>query len=186
MRWMRWMRPFLAIAVALAVAVTLAARGGGNEGSGTAKAAQAPGKTAAKRKTPPLIGGFYNEHSVTYLLTDVSQRKDAKALSKATGFPVSYVPALNRVPDGATARLYLFTNGVAGPNPFGFQPNVLDSVPGEPGYSPLWRVYAVSWKAAATPRELKSEKKILAAERGGELTIKRTPLIKNSPVIPGR
>jgi len=135
-------------------------------------------------KTPPAIGGFYAGKAVTYILTDVSQAKDAKGLSKATGYPVIYVPKLNRVPESALARLYLFTNGVKGPNPFGFQANVLDSVPGSPKYSPLWRVYAVAWKAGATPKLLKSEAAVLGAQRAGDVTVKRQPLVKNSPVLP--
>jgi hypothetical protein len=135
------------------------------------------------KKTPPLISGYYNGRKATYLLTDVSTKKDAKALSKATKFPVTYSAKLARVPDAALAHLYLFTNGVNGPNPFGFQPNVIDSIPGQHKYSPLWRVYAVHWTADASPRELKSEAQILRARSTGELTIKKTALIKNSPVV---
>ena len=144
----------------------------------------AVGATGRATKTPPLIGGYYDGKGVRYLLTDVSQLKDAKGLSKATGFRVNYVPKLNLAPDGALAKLYLFTNGVKGPNPFGFQANVLDSVPGEPKYSPLWRVYAVTWSTGATPKLVTSEGAILALQKAGKLTIKRTPLIKNSPVVP--
>jgi len=74
-----------------------------------AVAAQA-GETMSKK--PPLIPGYAHGRSVTYLLTDVSTRKDATALSKKTGYPVTYVPKLNRVPEGALAKLYLFMNGV--------------------------------------------------------------------------
>ena len=134
-------------------------------------------------KTPPLIGGFYNGRSVTYLLTDVSTRKDAQALSKATNFPVTFSAKLARVPETALAKLYLFMNGVKGPNPFGFQPNVIDSVPGQSKYSPLWRVYAVTWNSGATPTQLRSEQAILKAKAAGKLTITKTSLVKNSPVV---
>jgi hypothetical protein len=135
-------------------------------------------------KTPPRIGGFYDGKQVFYLLTDVSARKDARDLSKATKFPVAFSPRIGRVPEGALARLYLFTNGVSGPNPFGFQANVIDSIPGQPKYSPLWRVYAVTWVDGATPRLLRSERLILQARAAGDLTVKRTALVKNSPVLP--
>ena len=151
---------------------------------GVALGAQAAGTASDAAKKPPLIGGFYAGKAVTYLLTDVSQKKDAADLSKATKFPVAFVPRLNRVPEGALAKLYLFTNGVSGPNPFGFQANILDSVPGQPRYSPLWRVYAVIWNSSATARLLKSERQVLAARAAGDLTITRTKLIKNSPVVP--
>ncbi len=140
--------------------------------------------SGSANRTPPLIGGYYDGKGVTYLLTDVSQPKDAKALSKATGFRVNYVPKLNRAPESALAKLYLFTNGVKGPNPFGFQANVVDSIPGAPGYSPLWRVYAVTWATGAKAKLLTSEDAILVLQKTGKLTIKRTPLIKNSPIVP--
>lgn len=134
-------------------------------------------------KRPPLIAGFYQGKSVTYLLTDVSTKKDAAGLSKWSGFPVKFVASLGRIPDSSLAKLYLFTNGVKGPNPFGFQANVLDSVPGDSNYSPLWRVYAVKWDASASPKLLKSEAQILQAQKAGELTITKAPLVKNSPVV---
>ncbi len=143
------------------------------------KMAQAP---APEAEEPPLIGGFHDGQAVTYLLTDVSDEMEAAGLSEATGYPVTFVPSLGRVPESSTAKLYLFMNGVQGPNPFGFQANVLDSVPGDPSYSPLWRVYAVSWTEDAEPAELRSEDEILQAEEAGELSIEETPLVKNSPV----
>jgi hypothetical protein len=139
---------------------------------------------SATAKTPPRIGGFYDGRQVFYLLTDVSSRKDATALSKATRFPVSFSPRIGRVPETALAKLYLFMNGVKGPNPFGFQANVIDSVPGQPKYSPLWRVYAVKWSAGRTPSLLRSEAQILRARADGDLSVTKTPLVKNSPVLP--
>jgi hypothetical protein len=151
-----------------------------------AVAATARGSESAPvaAKTPPRIGGFYDGKQVFYLLTDASIRKDARDLSKATKFPVAFSPRIGRVPGGALAKLYLFTNGVEGPNPFGFQANVIDSIPGQAKYSPLWRVYAVTWADAATARLLRSERQILRARTAGDLTVKRTALVKNSPVLP--
>jgi len=178
-RRLTWMAAGLFLAPAI-----LAACGGDEDTSGTATpspVAQATEKPQAD--SPPLIVGYYKGEEVTYLLTDASTEADATALSGATNYPVTFVASLNDVPDGSTAKLYLFMNGVEGPNPFGFQPNVIDSVPGDPGYSPLWRVYAVKWSDGATARELKSEEDILATETAGDLTIEKAPLIKNSPVV---
>lgn len=146
--------------------------------------APAAAEAQAESGTPPLIGGFADGEPVNYLLTDVSDQKEAQGLSEATGFPVAFVPSLAEVPDVVLANLYLFMNGVEGPNPFGFQANVLDTVPGDQGYSPLWRVHAVTWTDEAAATELRSEDDILAAEEAGELSIEETPLVKNSPVVP--
>jgi hypothetical protein len=148
------------------------------------ESAPAAAEASAETGAPPLIGGFVDGEPVNYLLTDVSDEKEAQGLSEATGFPVTFVPSLAEVPDSALANLYLFMNGVEGPNPFGFQANVLDTVPGDEGYSPLWRVHAVTWADEAAATELRSEEDILAAEEAGELTVEETPLVKNSPVVP--
>ncbi|MGH2739255.1 MAG: DUF7482 domain-containing protein, partial [Actinomycetota bacterium] len=170
----------LKLIAGLAVLALVAAACGSEEPAVDRPAAETPEPTA---QMPPLIGGFYEGDDVTYLLTDVSVEAEAEGLSEATGFPVSFVPSLGDIPKASLAKLYLFMNGVEGPNPFGFQPNVLDTVPGDPGYSPLWLVHAVTWADGAEPRELRSEGEILEAEDAGELAIEVTPLVKNSPVV---
>ena len=185
----RWRPVWLLPGLILTAALLAVACGGDDEEMAATRAptsttaTRAPTSTIAPQaKTPPLIGGFYNDKPVTYLLTDISSQADATALSKATGYPVTFVPSLGQVPEASLTKLYLFMNGVKGPNPFGFQANVLDSVPGQPAYSPLWRVYAVKWAGGVTAKELKSEQDIVAAQSAGELTIEKTPLVKNSPV----
>lgn len=61
-------------------------------------------------------------------------------------------------------------NGIYGPNPFGFQRNVIDSLPGMPNYSPLWLHAFVKWVDGKTPRELVSEQQILDAKGAGEVS----------------
>lgn len=41
----------------------------------------------------------------------------------------------------------------------------------------------LSWNHDATPRILRSEEEILEAERAGELTIQRTSVIVNAPIV---
>jgi len=176
----------VALVAVAALAVAAAACGDDEEDSGGPTATREPAAAQTEEpqaKTPPLIVGYYNGEEVTYLLTDASTEADAAGLSDATGYPVTFVASLGDVPDASTAKLYLFMNGVEGPNPFGFQPNVVDSVPGDALYSPLWRVYAVTWADSATPVELKSEAEILAAQSAGDLTFEKAPLVKNSPVV---
>ena len=42
--------------------------------------------------------------------------------------------------------LWIFKNGVKGVGLMGFQPNVFNSIPGDPKYTSLWRVNLVEWK----------------------------------------
>jgi hypothetical protein len=75
------------------------------------------------------------------------------------------------------APLWTITNGAGG------QHNVIDTVPGRPDYSPLWQINKVRWKAAVTPRLLKSAAAVKAAAASGDVTIQKTSLVVNCPVL---
>jgi hypothetical protein len=55
----------------------------------------------------------------------------------------------------------------------GFQASVVDSIPGDPGYTPLWKVSIVEWKTSSgtTPTILGSDDAIAAAQSKGQITI---------------
>lgn len=172
-----------AIVGAVGLMLALAACGGGEttpSGQGTSPA---PTATAAA-KIFPIVSGYAHGKAVNYLLQEVSAPDVAKLMTEKTGFNVPVVESLAKVPRSALADLYLFMNGVSGPNPFGFQKNVIDSVTGEPGYSPLWRHTFVKWKEGVTSRELKSEDEITQAAQAGEVTLEGSKLVINCPVIP--
>jgi hypothetical protein len=65
----------------------------------------------------------------------------------------------------------------------GFQPDVFDSVPGDEGYSPLRRLYLVTWKDESGARELKTLSEVQEAERKGEVTIERQDVVINEPFL---
>jgi hypothetical protein len=75
------------------------------------------------------------------------------------------------------APIWAFTNGADG------QHNVIDVVPGDKGYTPLWQVNMLTWKDGASVRLLTSASAIKAALAAGELTIKRTKTVVNCPVV---
>jgi hypothetical protein len=70
-----------------------------------------------------------------------------------------------------------FTNGTAD------QHNVVDTVPGDSDYTPLWRVRKATWKDGVTPRTLKSLAAVEAARSSGDLTIEQTSIVVNCPVV---
>ena len=125
----------------------------------------------AKANVPvvlPLIKGYVKGHEVFYITTEASEKAVADHLTNLTGSRVVYAPALKNTPADSLANIYEFKNGVKGTGPEGFQPNVADSQPGDPGYSPVWRINLVEWKQGITPRELKSEIDIITAQEKGE------------------
>jgi hypothetical protein len=75
------------------------------------------------------------------------------------------------------APIWGFTNGASG------QRNVIDALPGERGYTPLWQVNMVTWRDGVMPRILQSAAAIRRAAEAGELTVRRTATIVNCPVV---
>jgi len=131
----------------------------------------------------PLIMGYADGNEVFYITTEASDEGVANHLTDLTGFRVVYTPAIANTPKTALANIYEFTNGIEGTGPAGFQPNVADSQPGDPEYSPAWAVQHVTWIDGSTPRELTSEDEILAARDAGEVTIEETGVVVNCPFI---
>jgi len=154
--------------------------------SGTAFSANAVMQDLSDTSIPidiPLVMGYADGNKVFYITTEASHKEVADHLTDLLGFSVTYTPAIKNTPKDALANIYEFTNGVQGPGPAEFQPNVADSQPGDPEYSPAWSVQHVTWTDESTARELTSEDEILAAQKAGELTIEATGVVVNCPFI---
>lgn len=74
---------------------------------------------------------------------------------------------------GGTAKILVFGNGITGPGPMGFQPSVVDSLPGNPVWSPLWDHFTFTWVDGKTPAVVRDQKELLQRESAGDL--KRWP-----------
>lgn len=142
------------------------------------------GGTARATGNPiPPVTAYYEGQQVRFIHTEVSDPKVARTLTTMMGSPVLVVPALAQVPEAAQAKVYVFTNGVKGGGPMGFQPDIFDTVPGDPGYSPLRRLLLVTWKAPAKARELKTLREVMDAEARGEVVIEQTDVVINEPFV---
>ena len=131
----------------------------------------------------PLVKGLYDGKDVFYITTEASDSTIASALGKFTNFPVTFAPALAKTPASAQANIYAFKNGVKGGGVLGFQPNVVDSIPGDSKYSPLWKINLVEWKDPSTATTLGSEDDIMAAFNSGKITITPTTIVVNCPIV---
>ena len=135
---------------------------------------------------PPPVTGYYQGEEILFIHTEASDPEVADMLATMMESPVLVVPQLAQVPDAALAEVYVFSNGIQpeGPaGPFGYQPDILDSVPGEPAYSPLRRVNLANWQPDATPRLLQSTDELVAAQKAGEVTITQTGVVVNMPML---
>jgi hypothetical protein len=75
------------------------------------------------------------------------------------------------------ADIWSVTNGVDG------QYNIIDVVPGQKAYTPLWDVVLVTWKDGVKPRKLTSAAAVRKALRAGQVTMKEAGIVVNCPVI---
>jgi hypothetical protein len=117
--------------------------------------------------TLPLTRGYVNGFEVFYISTEASDKGLADHLTNFTHSRVSFAAALKNAPPQSLSNIYVFRNGIKGSGPLGFQPNVADSQPSDPGYGPLWRINNVERKQGVSPKELKSETDILSAQKNG-------------------
>ena len=120
---------------------------------------------------------------IFFVHTEASDPGVAETLTNMMQSPVILVPSLADVPATALANVYVFTNGVAGSGPFGYQPDVFDNPPGTSGYTPLRRLNVVTWVNESVARELKSAVDVLDAEKAGEITIEQPGVVINMPFV---
>lgn len=135
----------------------------------------------------PLLQGWHDGEEVLYITTDVSDRAIAKAKN------ANYAPRLRdavpnypKPPQVKTAleRVYDFPNHEQDKGVFASVPKPLGPESRDRHYSPLWLMYTVVWNDPSKARELKSEEAIFVAEDQGLVTITRTNVVLNCPVIP--
>ncbi len=85
--------------------------------------------------------------------------------------------AVKLKPGNKVAPIWAVTNGVED------QYNIIDVVPGQAGYTPLWDVKLVTWKSGVAPRKLTSAAAVRRAVSAGDATVKDAGMVVNCPVI---
>lgn len=151
---------------------------------------QTPASMEMGRAEPhvPPVTGYYNGEEIQFLHTEASDPKIAAMLTDMMDSLVVTVPPLADVPKKALAPVFVFQDGIkpedkAKAGPFGFQPDVFNTVPGQSGYTPLRTVHLVDWRPGATPRLLKSAQEISRAEQADEVTVTEPGVVVNMPVV---
>jgi len=143
----------------------------------------APQQSEPAKAELPAGKAWAEGKEIYFVHTEASDPGVAEKLTNMMKSPVMLVPSLAKVPDDALANVYVFTNGVKGSGPFGFQADVFDNPPGTEGYTPLRRLNVVAWKDEGKARELKSAKEVLDAEAAGELTVEQPGVVINMPFV---
>ncbi|MBI4202999.1 MAG: hypothetical protein HY532_07810 [Chloroflexi bacterium] len=142
-----------------------------------------PMDSASSQAGPPLVMGYYGGQPMLFIHTEASDMAVAEMLTMMMGSKVLVVSSLSGVPDELLADVFVFTNGVRGDGPFGYQPDVFDQSPDEEGYTPLRRVNLVVWQEGVVATELRSANAVNAAIVRGEVTVTRPGVVVNMPII---
>ncbi|OZG75355.1 hypothetical protein BTA51_02945 [Hahella sp. CCB-MM4] len=135
--------------------------------------------------TLPLVQGWFEDQKVYYITTDVSDHDMAVKMNAVYAPRLrDALPSYPKPPGLKTAieRVYRFpgTNFKSvfpsAPEPFGPQSE-------NTHYSPLWLLYEVHWNPGTAPHQLTSEEAILEAEEQQLVTIHRTDIVVNCPIV---
>jgi hypothetical protein len=131
----------------------------------------------------PAALAYYDGEEVYFIHPEASDAGVADVLTAMMGPRVLTVPALANVPEEMLGNVFVFTNGIEGMGPLGFQPDVFDSIPDQDAYSPLRAINLVTWKDGAAPSELRSVAEIIAAEEDGLLELSLPGVVVNMPIL---
>ncbi|MEX0659904.1 MAG: hypothetical protein WD080_12290 [Egibacteraceae bacterium] len=132
----------------------------------------------------PPVEGLYEGEEIFFVHPEASDAEVAGVLTEMMGgSPVLVVPELAAVPDEARDDVFVFTNGIEGMGPFGFQADVFPSTPEDAGYSPLRTVVLVTWRDEDQARELRSADEVTAAADAGEIDLEETDAVVNMPLL---
>jgi hypothetical protein len=129
-----------------------------------------PNIDTPKMAAQPVLRGYYDHHIDTYLITDVSDKAQAKALH--VNFSAG-LKAAKGLPD------QYFVNGRAAAG----QLTVFGSEPGESDYNPLWDEMWVTWKPGVKPVLLGQDDQIDALAKAGKVTVTDAHIVLNAPIL---
>ncbi|MGI0035988.1 MAG: DUF7482 domain-containing protein, partial [Nitrososphaera sp.] len=123
--------------------------------------------------------GFAPDGStIYYIATDASVKEVADMLG---------VVHVNRTREtlltGSSSDLWVFTNGIKGTGPMGFQASIAGSNVGDASYSPMWRIVAATWSEAGQAEFLTTTQQISAAGASGKLTTGIAGVVVNCPFV---
>ncbi len=119
-----------------------------------------------------------NGSTIYYIATDASVKKVADALG------VTFVNKTGAaLLSGGSSDLYVFTNGIKGTGPMGYQASIAAANVGDSTYSPLWRIQATTWKDPSHAEFLTSLAQITSAAQAGKISTNIAGVVINCPFV---
>ena len=145
--------------------------------------AQAPTRQSALTVSLPLNPGWFDGQAVFYITTEVSDpgvaRDKGAIFAPRLGDALPPAGAGQRNP---TDRVYAVMNFEQAPV-FASAPLPVGPDNRDEAYTPLWQMVMVTWLAGATPRTLRSQEDVLAAEDARQVSLSVTRVVLNCPIV---
>ena len=104
--------------------------------------------------------------TIYYIVTDATPVGPANMMG-VTSAPTS----ASLIASSAAVDLFQFKNGIKGSGPLGFQPGIAASAPGDVNYSPMWRIFMISWNDPANASLLETVDDFNAFKKAGLIDI---------------
>ena len=119
-----------------------------------------------------------NGDTIYYIATDASSKDVADALG------VIHVPKIqDTIATASSSDLYVFTNGLEGNGPLGYQASIGSTTVGDKFYSPLWRIQTATWDNSDSADFLKTVGEISQATTNGKLETGLAGFVVNCPFV---
>ncbi|MEJ2261219.1 MAG: hypothetical protein P8X83_06155 [Nitrosopumilaceae archaeon] len=119
-----------------------------------------------------------NGETIYYIATDASSPDVAKDLG------VIHVPKIsNTISTSASSDLYVFTNGLEGNGPLGYQASIGSSTVGDKFYSPLWRIQTATWENPDNAVFVKSIEDLQSLVKNKMLSTALAGFVVNCPFV---
>jgi hypothetical protein len=135
--------------------------------------------TVNKQVTFVAHRGFAPDGStIYYIATDASNQDAANALG------VLFVNKTGPVTlSGASSDLWVFTNGIKGTGPMGYQASITGSNVGNTQYSPMWRINTVTWEDPSNVKFLTTASEIASFASEDMLSTQIAGFVVNCPFV---
>jgi len=104
--------------------------------------------------------------TIYYIVTDATPVGPANMMG-VTSAPTS----ASLIANSAAVDLFQFKNGIKGSGPLGFQAGIAASAPGDVNYSPMWRIFMISWNDPANASLLETVDDFNALKKAGLIDI---------------
>ncbi len=104
--------------------------------------------------------------TIYYIVTDATPKGPAEMMGV-----INSPTSANLIANSAAVDLYQFMDGIKGSGPLGFQPGIASATTGDENYSPMWRIFIVSWNEPENALVLETKSDIDQFQSEGQISV---------------